>query len=45
MPFPDDFADVITVESTPLRPGAAAENARVIKPGGMIRLVHPAAYA
>jgi hypothetical protein len=45
MPFPDGVADVITVESTPLRAGAAAEIARVIKPGGRIRLVHPTAYA
>jgi len=37
--------DLITVENTPIRSGASAEIARVIKPGGEIRLVHPAQYA
>lgn len=41
MPFPDDYADVITVESTPILPGTAEEIARVIQPGGRIRLYHP----
>jgi hypothetical protein len=41
MPFPAHYADVITCENTPLLPGTAAEIARVIKPGGRIRLFHP----
>jgi hypothetical protein len=34
MPFPSGYADVITVENTPLLPGTAREIARVIKPQG-----------
>ena len=45
MPFKSGSADVITVESAPLRPGAPSEIARVVKPGGEVRLVHPDAYA
>ncbi|HMC64797.1 MAG TPA: hypothetical protein VKI65_07645 [Gemmataceae bacterium] len=41
MPFADDFAEIITVESTPIYPATAREIARVIKPGGRIRLFHP----
>jgi hypothetical protein len=41
MPFPAGFADVITVENTPIMAGMAGEIARVIKPGGRVRLFHP----
>lgn len=45
LPIADEVADLVTVESAPLRPGAAEELARVLRPGGEIRLLHPAAYA
>jgi len=45
LPQGNGSADLITVENTPIRPGAPAEIARVVKPGGEIRLVHPAKYA
>jgi hypothetical protein len=45
LPIADHVADLVTVESAPLRPGAADEIARVLRPGGEIRLFHPAAYA
>lgn len=45
MPFRSQTADVLTVENTPLRPGAAAELGRVIRSGGIIVLKHPADYA
>ena len=45
MPLATGSADRVLVESAPLRDGAAAELARVIKPGGTIRLAHPADYA
>ena len=41
----DHVADLVTVESAPLRAGAADEIARVLRPGGEIRLLHPAGYA
>jgi hypothetical protein len=45
LPFKARVADLITVENTPLKAGAAEQIARVIKPGGEIRLIHPASYA
>ncbi|MBI3649418.1 MAG: hypothetical protein HY231_00025, partial [Acidobacteria bacterium] len=45
MPFQNNTASLITVENSPLRPGIAGELSRVIRPGGEIRLVHPAEYA
>lgn len=45
MPFASHVADELRVENAPLRPGAAAELSRVIKPGGRIVLRHPADYA
>ncbi len=45
LPFQSHSADTLIVESAPLRLGSATELARVIRPGGTIRLVHPSAYA
>jgi SAM-dependent methyltransferase len=45
MPFPDHSANLITIENAPIRPRAASELARVIKPGGTILLWHPTPYA
>lgn len=45
LPIASGIADVISVESAPLRPGAAEEIARVLKPGGLVRLLHPGDYA
>ena len=45
LPFASRSADRLIVESAPLRPGAAAEMARVIRPGGVVRLMHPSEYA
>lgn len=45
LPFPARAADTIIVENAPLRPETIAELARVIKPGGAVRLVHPSEYA
>lgn len=45
LPIASGVADVVTVEHAPLRPGAADEIARVLKPGGIVRLLHPADYA
>lgn len=45
LPFANAIADMVTVESAPIRPGAAEEIARVLKPGGLVRLQHPAEYA
>jgi SAM-dependent methyltransferase len=45
LPFADAIADLVTVENAPLRPGAADEIARVLKPGGTVRLLHPTPYA
>jgi len=44
-PFLSNSVDKITVESAPIRPGTASEIQRMIKPGGEIRLMHPADYA
>jgi RHS repeat-associated protein len=44
-PFKNGVADLITVENTPLREGSPSEIARILKPGGEVRLVHPADYA
>ncbi len=45
LPFASSVADMVTVESAPLRAGAADEIARVLKPGGIVRLLHPVDYA
>lgn len=45
MPFPARSAHELIVENAPIRPGTARELARVIKPGGTIRLSHPSEYA
>ena len=39
------MAEGISIENAPILPDTAAEIARVIKPGGSIRLVNPADYA
>lgn len=45
LPLASGVADLVTVENAPLRAGAADEIARVLKPGGQVRLLHPSAYA
>ena len=45
LPFETGVVDYVTVESAPLRAGAADEIARVLAPGGTVRLHHPAGYA
>lgn len=45
MPFADHVADLVTVENAPLRTDTIDEIARVLKPGGVVRLSHPADYA
>jgi len=45
LPFASHSADTLIVESAPVRAGSAQELARVIRPGGTIRLVHPSDYA
>lgn len=45
LPVAAAVADLVTVENAPLRAGAAEEIARVLKPGGIARLLHPADYA
>lgn len=45
LPIADHVADLVTVESAPIRPGAADEIARVLRPGGVVRLLQPAGYA
>jgi hypothetical protein len=45
LPIADHVADVVTVESAPIREGAAQEIARVLAPGGEVRLLHPSGYA
>jgi RHS repeat-associated protein len=45
LPFSSRTADVITLEGAPLRPGAAEEIGRVIRPGGEVTLVNPSDYA
>ena len=45
LPIADEVADLVTVESAPIREHAADEIARVLKPGGTVRLLHPAGYA
>lgn len=41
LPFPDRSVDIYSLENAPIRPGTISEIARVIKPGGDIRLVGP----
>jgi hypothetical protein len=41
LPFPDQSVDIYTLQSAPIRPGTITELARVIRPGGDIRLVGP----
>ncbi len=45
LPFGNQVADIITIENTPISQATASQVARVIKPGGEIRLVGPADYA
>jgi hypothetical protein len=45
IPIASQSASVVILENAPIRPGAAAELARVIKKGGTIKLSHPADYA
>jgi hypothetical protein len=45
IPFPSGSAAVVIVENAPIRPGAAAELARVVGKGGTIKLTHPSDYA
>ena len=45
LPFRDRCADTITLENAQIKPGTGSEIARVIKPGGTIRLVGPADVA
>lgn len=45
LPIASGTVDRVTVESAPLRPGAADEIARVLRPGGTVRLLHPTGYA
>jgi hypothetical protein len=45
LPIASGVVDVVSVENAPLRPGAAEEIARGLKPGGLVRLLHPADYA
>ena len=45
LPFASGIADLITIESTPLRLGAYAELNRVLKPGGILQMLHPTEYA
>jgi ubiquinone/menaquinone biosynthesis C-methylase UbiE len=42
LPFADESVDIITLENAPIRQATISEIARVIKPGGDIRLVGPA---
>jgi RHS repeat-associated protein len=45
LPFADQVADIVTIESVPISPVTASEIARVVAGGGEIRLVSPAQYA
>ncbi len=45
LPFANGAADLITIENTPITQRTASEVARVIRPGGEIRLVGPADVA
>lgn len=45
LPFASGVADLVTVENAPIRPGMIDEIARVLGPGGEVRLLHPADYA
>ena len=42
LPFATQSVDIITLENAPIRPATISEIARVIRPGGDIRLVGPA---
>lgn len=41
LPFADRSVDIVSLENAPIRSQTVAEIARVIKPGGDIRLVGP----
>jgi hypothetical protein len=45
LPFGNAVADGISLENAPILPRTATEIARVLKPGGSVRLVSPADYA
>jgi RHS repeat-associated protein len=45
LPFGNQVAEIITIENTPINQAIASEVDRVIKQGGVIRLVSPADYA
>jgi hypothetical protein len=45
LPFANQSASLITIENTPISQATASNVARVISPGGEIRLVSPADYA
>ena len=45
-PLPDEFADLVTAENIPLHQAGAVEGvARLVKPGGTVSVVNPAAFA
>jgi len=41
LPYADKTVDIVTLENAPIRPDTITEIARVIKPGGEVRLVGP----
>lgn len=45
LPIASSVVDLVTVENAPIRNGLADEIARVLTPGGRVRLLHPASYA
>jgi len=45
LPFANQAAQIVTIENTPISQATASQVARVIRPGGEIRLVSPADYA
>lgn len=45
LPFASGVADMVTVENAPIRDATLDEIARVLKPGGTVRLLHPTDYA
>lgn len=45
LPFANQSASLITIENTPISQATGSQVARVIRPGGEIRLVSPADYA
>lgn len=45
IPLPSRSADLVTVENAPIHGSAPAELARIVRPGGTVRLTHPLSYA